>query len=152
MKPKFTLAFALILATLTPPGILPADAQLSSDTRAVIAANTSFALNLYAKLKTADGNLFFSPYSISTALAMTYGGARGQTAQQMADTLGFAAIPTNRLPMAFHTLKAELDTIQKGGTHLEVHVAHVRLFVETRRQDGQGLRHGVQTGRAHVKV
>jgi hypothetical protein len=84
-----TLKPLVFLVALTLPGTLPADAQISPDTRAVVAANTSFALNLYSRLKTADGNLFFSPYSISTALAMTYGGARGQTARQMADTLGF---------------------------------------------------------------
>ena len=61
------------------------DAEVDS----VIKGNTEFALNLYEKLKGKKGNLFFSPYSISTALAMTYGGARGKTATQMAKTLCF---------------------------------------------------------------
>jgi serpin B len=50
-------------------------------------ANNTFALNLYAKLSGAPGNIFFSPSSIETALAMTYAGARGQTATQMATVL-----------------------------------------------------------------
>jgi serpin B len=122
---KITLNALLFLSFLTLPITLPADTKLngedwrpptivSIDTSAVVAANTSFALNLYAKLKTADGNLFFSPYSISTALAMTYGGARGETAQQMADTLGFSTL-TNSVHEMFHALKSELDAVQKRG-------------------------------------
>jgi len=49
--------------------------------------NTAFALDLYGQLKSAPGNLFFSPYSISTCLAMTYAGARGDTAKQMSRVL-----------------------------------------------------------------
>src|SRR5215467_1407701 len=50
----------------------------------MVQGNTEFALSLYAQLGTQPGNLFFSPLSLSTALAMTYAGARGQTAAQMA--------------------------------------------------------------------
>jgi serpin B len=56
----------------------------------VVRGNTRFALELYGRLKDRQGNLFLSPYSISTALAMTYAGATGQTEQQMADTLYFS--------------------------------------------------------------
>jgi serpin B len=51
--------------------------------------NTKFALELYGKLESQQGNLFLSPYSISTALAMTYAGAKGETERQMAKTLNF---------------------------------------------------------------
>ncbi|MGO9244559.1 MAG: serpin family protein [Verrucomicrobiia bacterium] len=84
------------------------------DTREVVSGNTAFAINLYARLRMSDGNLFFSPYSISTALAMTYGGARGETEKQMAKVLGFT-VPQARLHPAFAALKAELDAIQKKG-------------------------------------
>ena len=47
------------------------------DVKSVAEANNRFALDLYGKLKKGDENLFYSPYSISTALAMTYAGARG---------------------------------------------------------------------------
>ena len=55
----------------------------------IVNGNNAFALDLYAQLKNNEGNLFYSPYSISTALAMTYAGARDQTAEQMAQTLHF---------------------------------------------------------------
>ena len=51
-------------------------------------ANNQFALELYLNL-TKESNVFFSPYSISTALAMTYEGARGETARQIADVFHF---------------------------------------------------------------
>ncbi len=59
----------------------------------IVEGNNSFALELYAKLQGEQGNLFFSPYSISTALAMTYAGARGLTASQMAQVLHFPVSP-----------------------------------------------------------
>jgi serine protease inhibitor len=55
----------------------------------IVEGNNRFALDLYAKLRGRQGNLFLSPYSISTALAMTYAGARGSTASQMAEVLHF---------------------------------------------------------------
>src|SRR5438034_503399 len=61
----------------------------SAPTRALTEGNTVFALDLYGQLKTSPGNLFFSPYSISTALAMTCAGARGDTEKQMAKVLHF---------------------------------------------------------------
>lgn len=59
----------------------------------VVQGNNEFALKLYAGLRAQEGNLFLSPYSISTALAMTYAGARGRTEAQMAEVLHF---PTAR--------------------------------------------------------
>jgi serpin B len=44
------------------------------DTQTLVQGNNVFALDLYAQLKTQEGNLFLSPYSISTALAMTFAG------------------------------------------------------------------------------
>src|SRR5262245_37692867 len=49
------------------------------DAARVVAGNNTFALDLYAKLRSEPGNIFFSPFSISTAFAMVYAGARGET-------------------------------------------------------------------------
>src|SRR6266566_4377935 len=62
-------------------------AARSSHAQAVVDGNTAFALDLYGQLKSARGNLFFSPYSISTCLAMTYAGARGETEKQTSRVL-----------------------------------------------------------------
>lgn len=55
----------------------------------LVEGNTAFALDLYHQLAPADSNLFFSPYSISSALAMTYAGAAGETAEEMAKVFHF---------------------------------------------------------------
>ena len=57
----------------------------------VVEGNNRFAWKLHGKLREQPGNLFYSPYSISTALGMTYAGARGDTATQMATALDFGA-------------------------------------------------------------
>ena len=69
--------------------LLAAPAFASDLTKATAAGNTAFALDLYAKLAKEKGNVFFSPYSLSSALAMTWAGARGTTADEMAKTLHF---------------------------------------------------------------
>ncbi len=48
----------------------------SASLESLVASNTAFGLSLYGQLATSQGNLFISPYSISTALAMTYAGQR----------------------------------------------------------------------------
>jgi serpin B len=66
---------------------------------AVVNANNQFALELYSKLNEKDdGNIFFSPYSISTALAMTYEGAKGQTADEMQKVFHFPEDANVRRP------------------------------------------------------
>jgi len=55
----------------------------------IIEANNKFAVDLYSEYKSEEGNIFFSPYSISTALAMTYEGAKGQTAEEMQSVFYF---------------------------------------------------------------
>ena len=70
------------------------------------AGNNAFALDLYHALRREkDGNLLYSPYSLSLTLAMAYAGAGGETAEQMADTLNFT-LPQPDLPPAFNRLNA----------------------------------------------
>jgi len=90
------------------------------DVKPLVSGNTQFALDLYQQIRTEPGNLFFSPYSISTALAMTYGGARGKTAAQMAQTLRFQLDEATLHPVFGH-LEAILNEIeQKGEIRLSV--------------------------------
>ncbi len=76
----------------------------ASDLEQLATDNNTFALDLYRQLATDNSkNLFMSPYSISLALAMTYAGANGDTATEMADTLHFN-LPDSRLHAAFNEL------------------------------------------------
>ncbi len=88
--------------------------QNNSDT--IVTCNSEFALDLYAKLKRQKGNLFFSPYSISTALAMVYGGARGETEKQMAEVLHFS-LPQEKLHPAFGALERSLNAAGEQGNY-----------------------------------
>jgi len=91
-----------------------------SSVETVVQGNTEFALALYQRLRTEEGNLFFSPYSISTALAMTYAGARGNTAVQMAQALHFL-LDQEQLHSAFAWLEAKLSDVgRKGQVQLKV--------------------------------
>mgnify|MGYP001765497675 CR=1 FL=1 len=74
----------------------------------LVDGNNAFALDLYQSLRSSDGNLFYSPYSISLALGMTYGGARGVSEAQMADVLHFD-LPQAELHPAFNRLDIDLE-------------------------------------------
>jgi serpin B len=75
--------------------------------KTLVDGNNVFAFDLYKSLKTKDGNLFYSPYSLSTALAMTYAGARTDTEKQIAATMHFD-LSQARLHPAFDNLDLEL--------------------------------------------
>src|SRR5262249_3914419 len=96
--------------------------KLQADTKAAVDGNSAFAFDLYAQLRAREGNLFFSPHSISTALAMTYSGARGQTAEEMATALHFA-LPPERFHAAFADLGRELKGAGKP-RKAQLHVAN----------------------------
>jgi len=91
--------------------------------QAIVEGNNKFALELYGKLKDRQGNLFLSPYSISTALAMTYAGARGTTQEQMAKALQFPTptLSNEQLHNAFGGIIRQLNEAgKKGGFELVV--------------------------------
>jgi len=94
--------------------------RAGTDQTALVKGNDSFATDLYARLSSQSGNLFFSPFSISTALGMTYVGARGQTADQMASTLHFT-LDRERLLRAFNSLRQQLN----GGARSRKYQLHV---------------------------
>jgi len=79
---------------------------------ATVQGNTEFALNLYASLRDGEGNLFLSPYSISSALAMTYAGARGQTEAEMRKVLCFSH-EQQVLHRTFTAIDSRLDAVDK---------------------------------------
>jgi serpin B len=84
----------------------------TTDLDDLASGNSAFAFDLYRVLKKeGNDNLFYSPHSISLALAMTVAGARGETERQMADTLHFT-LPQSRLHPAFNSL--DLELAQRG--------------------------------------
>ena len=93
---------------ITTPNV--SDAQLAT----LVSGNSAFAFNLYQQLKMDNtGNMFYSPYSISTALAMTYAGAAGETEKQMSSTLHFT-LPQTQLHPAFNELALQLASRGQG--------------------------------------
>jgi serpin B len=93
-----------------------------SNLAAAVQGNTEFALDLYQKLRLLDGNLIFSPYSLSTALAMTYAGAHADTQIQMAQALHFLP-DQDLLHPAFAHLGARLKEVGKKG-YVQLRVAN----------------------------
>jgi serpin B len=112
--------------TLFLPALLwsasPAILENSPNMNALINGNNTFALDLYAQLRSTKGNLFFSPYSITTALAMTYAGARGNTAKQISDVLRFS-LEQKSLHQTFHQIEAQLNAV-KEKENIEFNVAN----------------------------
>lgn len=82
------------------------------------AANNRFAIDLYARLREREDNLFFSPFSISLALAMVYAGVRGETARQMTAALRFPADHISLHPR-FAALVSALTSPHPGYAKLE---------------------------------
>ncbi|MDH5405343.1 MAG: serpin family protein [Candidatus Aminicenantes bacterium] len=114
------LSLLLTMVSVLSPSLPLAD--IDSNLKIVVEGNTAFALELYRQLRSTEGNLFLSPYSISTALAMTYAGARENTAKQMADTLRFS-LEQQQLHSAFARLESHLNAVQEKG-NIQLNVAN----------------------------
>lgn len=101
--PTFDVAKSSLARDLS-PSVTPVEmSQLA-------AGNAEFAMRLYNETAAkAEGNVFFSPLSVTTALAMTYAGAKGQTATEMATALSFK-LPPERLHVAMNALDLALSS------------------------------------------
>lgn len=108
------------LSALALTATLPLAAQQSK----IVKGNTEFAFDLYHKLS-AGSNTFFSPYSVSAALGMTYAGARNKTADEMQKTLHINDAAS------FHKDFGQLikDINSLNGTDVKMSIAN-RLFGE----------------------
>jgi serpin B len=110
MKLKWKISIVLLIFFLGTVG--DSNAGENVMIKKMVHDNTAFALDLYSRLKLTDGNLFFSPFSISTALAMTYAGARECTADQMAKVLHFTD-KSDQLHGTMGDLISQLNAVQK---------------------------------------
>jgi len=106
---RYVLAGAFLIILLGFASIVGTAPEVNeASLKELVAGNNAFAFDLYQALRTNECNLFFSPYSISLALAMTYAGARSATEEQMAETLHFTTLEQDCLHPAFNTLALEL--------------------------------------------
>ena len=107
----------------------------TADLGQLVRGNNAFAFDLYRALSDGEDNLFFSPFSISQALAMTSAGARGETLRQMEATLHYR-LPQSELHPAFNALdrtlasrgkgpSGALDDADEGGQYFRLNIGNI---------------------------
>lgn len=101
----YLFAAVCLLLSATSGALSPAEEEAIP---VVVRGNSKFAAGLYQRLAKEPGNVFFSPFNISSALAMTYTGAEGETAQQMARALHFPADGAG-IHVAFGALSKQIN-------------------------------------------
>ncbi len=76
-------------------GKTPTGTMISDNAKAVVLANNQFGIDFFSRLVSDPAqegkNIFFSPWSISSALAITYEGARNATADEIRSVFHFPA-------------------------------------------------------------
>ncbi len=131
---RILILLAAIMASANSLAMDNQTAKENMNKKIIVDGNNKFALELFAKLQSTKGNLFFSPYSISTALAMAHAGARNETESQMAGVLHFPVSLNRRIDssskflldrqqfaLSFGNIIKDLnDRGQKGGYTLTV--------------------------------
>jgi len=117
---RISLVFLLVVSLILPAGAVAAEESAKATIDSLVQGNTEFAVKLYHELQASDGNLFFSPYSISSALAMTYAGARENTAKEIKDALSYE-LPAASLHPTFKKLNEFLlTTARESGLKLNI--------------------------------
>jgi serpin B len=130
------LLCSLLLVLISIPPAFPDEKAVEQR----VDGDTAFMLDLYAKmiddpeLEKAGGNLFFSPHSLSMALAMTWAGAKEDTAGQMARVLHLSR-PPEAEHEAFGMLRQDLASanalwVQKGTPFLPEYLEVVRRYYD----------------------
>jgi serine protease inhibitor len=136
-----------------------------TDAAALAAGNATFAGRMLELLSSGQPTFAFSPFSISSALAMTYAGARAQTATQISGALDFRLAP-NSLERAFNALGLSLATVNRPGATLAIanalygqrDLAFRKAFLATlARYYGAGMRtvdfeHAAETARLEINA
>lgn len=125
---RFSVMVPLSCAILVIPLIVTTAEAQQVELKALAESNAAFAFELYQNLREAEGNLIIAPYSISTALAMTYAGARDQTEKEMVEVLHFPqGQPT--LHRTFSALQSHINEIRMKG-QIDLHTANSLWYQE----------------------
>lgn len=104
-----------------PKGVVYAQSQLTRDLdpkldpaslEALSASNTAFAFSFYDQVRDSDGNIIFSPLSLSLALSMALAGAKGDTRQEMLSALSLQSLGDESSP-AFNALLLAIEGSQQ---------------------------------------
>jgi serpin B len=115
MKKKTCLAMSLIFAAsaFSGCGVQEDRADTSKISAAVVDANSGLAFDVFRELDSeeGEGNIFISPLSISTALAMVYEGAGGTTKEAMAEALNYGGVDTDVLNESCRNLLLHLNSL-----------------------------------------
>lgn len=131
MKNKFPIVLIIIVLISLVPSLILSD--INDDLQTMVKDINDFSFALFQELKEKKDNLFFSPYSISTALAMTYTGARGQTRKEMAEVLHFP-LDQHKLHPILSQIQLKLNSIEEKG-YIKLNIAN-SLWI----QEGYHLR------------
>ena len=94
----------------------PVQSDTSKISAAVVDANSKFAFDIFRELNSVEGNgnIFFSPLSISTALSMVYEGAEGTSKEAMARALNYEGIETKVLNESYRNLFLHLNSLDSN--------------------------------------
>ncbi len=110
---------SIVMADASSPEMKTRRGGAQVDAGSVSMGLASLSLNLYRQLSKNTENLFFAPYSISTVFAMTYAGARGGTASELAKVFGYK-LPLDKLHAAYASLNSDLIAAE----HVSLHTAN----------------------------
>ncbi len=115
---------AMLDSLRIPTGVKDPAEPASESGKKVVQANNQFALELYSRLISDPGqageNIFFSPWSISSALAITYEGARGMTAEEIQSVFHFPTDTATR-QTGFYEISTGLN---RGGSGYTLRTAN----------------------------
>ena len=131
--PYFQMQSTICIGSLTLLWLTLVASQTAEDVLPLVTVNAGFASRLYLKLTDgSNGNVFFSPHSVSTVLAMTYMGAATSTKADMSHTLGLGSITDDTdLGNMYSDLGSILRRRDQGYTLVEAN----KLYA----QDGQNF-------------
>jgi serpin B len=122
MKRTGLVLFAVLFAVLWSLPVISAESTAPSQQAGLEKGNNDYSVQLYRELAGKPGNLFISPYSISSALAMTYAAARGNTAKEIKETMRFP-FDQSQLNGAFKSLNRDLMA-NAGKDGLKLNIAN----------------------------